>query len=220
MSSSDKFVPGTEDVGLSAAMISDSLDAVGVRGYVLATTVIPLFEGSRAFGRASTVQFEPSIEDSEHPYDDAIDYIDTLRPGDVAVIATGENLSTAYWGELFSAAAIGRGAVGVVTDGNVRDAQKVIDLKFPAWSQGRRPIDFRARMKIVSMAQRVRVGGVDIEHGDLVIADDDGVVVIPQALETEVLMHARQRASGEGIVLDRLLKGATLREVWDEYRIL
>ena len=220
MSSDDEFVPGADEVGLSAAMISDSLDALGARGHVLTTNVVPLFSGSRAFGRASTVQFEPSLEDSDHPYDDAIDYIDTLRPGDYAVIATGNNLSTAYWGELFSAAAIGRGAVGVVTDGPIRDAHKVLNLQFPAWSAGRRPIDFRARMKIVNKGQRVSVGGVDIEHRDLIIADDDGVVVIPHALEKEVLEHARRRASGESIVLSRLLEGATLRGVWDEFRIL
>jgi regulator of RNase E activity RraA len=220
MSSSDAFVPEADDARLSAAMVSDSLDAVGAREYVLATDVVPLFDGARVFGRASTVQFEPSSEDSDNPYDDAIDYIDTLGPGDVAVIATGPNLSTAYWGELFSAAAIGRGALGVVTDGNIRDAQKIVDLRFPVWSTGRRPIDFRARMKIVSQAQRVRVGGVVVEHRDLIIADDDGVVVIPRAVENEVLAHARRRAAGESTVLNELLHGATLRDVWDKHRIL
>ena len=110
MSSSEQYVPQSIDASLTSAMISDSLDVVGVRNNVMANHVVPLFEGARVLGRASTVQFEPSDEDSEHPYDDAIAYIDTLRPGNVAVIATGDNLSTAYWGELFSAAAIGRGA--------------------------------------------------------------------------------------------------------------
>ena len=77
--------------------------------------ILPLVKGSRLFGRASTVQFVPTNVDSDRPYDDAISYIDALNTGDVAVLATGGNLSSAYWGELFSAAAIGRGAVGVVT---------------------------------------------------------------------------------------------------------
>jgi regulator of RNase E activity RraA len=220
MSSSDRFTPEQGDADLTSAMVSDSLDAAGVRGNVLSNHIVALVEGSRILGRASTVQFEPTSEDSEHPYDDAISFIDTLRQGDVAVIATGDNLSTAYWGELFSAAATGRGAVGAVTDGNIRDAQKVKELGFPVWSAGRRPIDFRARMRIVAVGQRVHVGGVAIDHRDLVIADDDGVVVIPRAFEIDVLARARQRASSESIVLDELLKGATLRDVWDKYRVL
>jgi regulator of RNase E activity RraA len=220
MSSSEQYVPQSIDASLTSAMISDSLDVVGVRNNVMANHVVPLFEGARVLGRASTVHFEPSDEDSEHPYDDAIAYIDTLRPGNVAVIATGDNLSTAYWGELFSAAAIGRGALGAVTDGNIRDTEKIKGLKFPVWSAGRRPIDFRARMKIATMGGRVHVGGVAIDHGDLIVADDDGVVVIPRALEHEVLALARARASSESMVLDELLGGATLRHVWDTYRVL
>jgi regulator of RNase E activity RraA len=220
MSSSEPYAAQDIDAGLTSAMISDSLDVVGVRHNVMANHVVPLFEGARALGRASTVRFDISFEDSENPYDDAIAYIDTLRRGDIAVIATDSNLSTAYWGELFSAAATGRGAVGAVTDGNIRDTAKIKDLKFPVWSAGRRPIDFRARMKIVTMGERVRVGGVDIDHGDLILADDDGVVVIPHALENDVLTLARARASNESMVLDELLGGATLRDVWDKHRVL
>lgn len=209
------------DALLTTSIVSDSLDKLGYRNQVLSTRLSPLVDGSRIFGRASTVQFAPSFTDmQEGPYDEAIRYIDLLEPGEVAVIATDANLSTGYWGELFSAAAIGRSAAGAITDGNIRDTPKIIPLGFPIFSAGRRPIDFRARMQVVSMHSTVQLGGVHVAHGDLILADDDGTVVIPQKVEADVLSAAKERASTESAVLEELLSGATLREVWDKYKVL
>jgi regulator of RNase E activity RraA len=167
------------------------------------------------------VRFEPSTDDDpEDPYGAAIDYISAIRPGEIALIATGESNATAFWGELFSAAAIGAGAVGVVTDGNLRDTEKIIGLGFPAFSRSRRPIDYRARMRVAETGGPVVIGGVGIATGDIVLADDDGVVVIPRERELEVLTLARERAAKESTVLTELLGGETLRAVWDRHGIL
>lgn len=208
------------DNELTTAIVSDSLDVIGYRNQVMHTRLVPLVSGSRAFGRSSTVQFVPSFAEVESPYDDAIAFIDALVEGDVAVIATDGNYSTGYWGELFSAAAIGRRAAGMITDGNVRDTLKIERLGFPAFSAGHRPIDFRGRMRISAMHHRVEMSGVGVDHGDLILADDDGVVVIPQCVEREVLEVARARASAESAVLIDLLAGSTLRTVWDRYKVL
>ena len=114
-------VPGEIADRLSSAMVSDSLDAAGVRGQVMMASIGPVTSGSRAVGRARTVCFEPSDQDSDDPYGAAMDFIDSLGPGTVAVIASGGDERTAYWGELFSASAKGHGAVGTVCDGPVRD---------------------------------------------------------------------------------------------------
>ena len=214
------FVPEPGDDALTCAMVSDSLDELGFRAQVLSADILPLFDGTRVFGRASTVQFVPTEVDSDRPYDDAISYIDSLGAGEVAVVATGANLSTAYWGELFSAAALGRGATGVVTDGTIRDVAKVEALRFPVFCAGRRPIDFRARMKIESVHQRVLIGGVTVNEGDVVLGDADGVVVIPHEVEVQVLIRARTRAAKESTVLSELLSGKSLRVVWDTYSVL
>ncbi len=177
--------------------------------------------GSRAFGRAWTVRFEPSTVDfPADPYGAAIDYISAIRPGEIAVIGTEESNETAFWGELFSAAAIGAGAVGVVTDGNLRDTEKIVGLGFPAFSRSRRPIDYRARMRVTETGGAIELGGVRIATGDIVLADDDGVVVIPRERELEVLTLARERAAKESTVLTELLAGESLRAVWDRHGIL
>jgi 4-hydroxy-4-methyl-2-oxoglutarate aldolase len=205
----------------TTANLSDSLDAVGERHRVLAERLPCVIPGSRILGPARTVRFESTDDiDPANPYDDAIDVIDSIEPGEVVVIATGASNASAFWGELFSAAALGRGAVGMVTDGNVRDSDKIVPLGFPAFARSRRPIDYRGRMRITAVQQTVEIGGVAIAPGDLVGADDDGVVVIPAAVADRVLEVARARMSSETSVLSDLIAGATLREVWERYRIL
>ena len=205
---------------LTAAMISDSLDAAGVRGQVMSARIAPVTSGSCAVGRARTVCFEPSDIDSDDPYAAAIDFIDTLGVGTFAVVATGEDERTAYWGELFSASAKGHGAVGTVCDGPVRDVAKVRAVGYDLWAPSSRPLDYRARMHVVSMAEPVRCGGVAVAPDDLVFGDDDGVVVVPQAAEAEVVARAIQRATAESNVLEELLGGASLREVWERWHVL
>jgi 4-hydroxy-4-methyl-2-oxoglutarate aldolase len=223
MSSVDRptFVQLSGDDRLTSAIVSDSLDAAGLRSQVLDRRLVPLAAGSRAFGRAWTARFEPStLDTNDDPYGAAIDYISAIRAGEVAVIGTNLSNESAFWGELFSAAALGAGAVGVITDGNLRDTDKIVGLDFPAFSISRRPIDYRARMRIAETGGTLTLCGVEIATGDIVLADDDGVVVIPQSREVEVLTLARDRAAKESTVLTELLAGETLRAVWDRHGIL
>ena len=209
------------DSKITCAMFSDSLDKLGFRNQVISLRLFGAQPGLRALGFARTVQFVPADDpDPARPYDDAIDFIDAAQPGDLIVVATGESNASAYWGELFSAAAIGRGAVGMITDGNLRDVAKVVALNFPAFSASRRPIDYRGRMQIAAAQQPVVIGGVSIAPNDLVCVDDDGVAVAPAAVAEEVMAAARARANAESTVLAELLAGATLREVWTRHGIL
>lgn len=205
---------------LSSAIISDSLDAAGIRAQVLSSAITPLTPGNRIVGRARTIQYAPTEIDPDDPYDAAMDFIDSLDRGAVAVIATGGDTRTAYWGELFSAAAMGHGAAGAICDGPVRDVAKIRSLGFAVHAPGTRPIDFRGRMRVIDAGQPVRCGGTLVAPGDLVFADDDGVVVVPMAAESEVLERAVARATAERTVLGELLDGASLREVWERWRVL
>ncbi|MDY0908221.1 RraA family protein [Microbacterium sp. CFBP9034] len=215
------FFPLPGDERLTTAILSDSCDAAGLRAQVLTERLAPVVAGTRTIGRARTLRFAPSLVDQpEDPYGDAIDAIDDLGEGELVVIATDRSNDSAFWGELFSAAARGAGAVGVITDGNLRDTDRIAALGFPAFSRSRRPIDFRARLRIVDVDAPVVLGGVRIEAGDLVMADDDGVVVVPRSHEERVLGLARERASRESTVLTELLAGESLRSVWDRHRVL
>jgi len=213
--------PGEKlDQAVSTAQLADSLDAVGRRSQVMDAAIAPLATGARAAGRAATVQFAPVDHDTDDPYDAAIAFIDGLAAGTVVVIASGGSTRSAFWGELFSAAALGRGAVGVVCDGYARDSDRIRALRFPVFAAGTRPIDYRARLEITGTDRPVTCGGVLVRPGDLVLADDDGVVVVPADVENEAVAAANERARRESTVLEELLGGATLESVWARYRVL
>jgi regulator of RNase E activity RraA len=97
---------------------------------------------------------------------------------------------------------------------------KIRALEFEVYAPASRPIDFRGRMHIVSAGETVRCGGVLVAPDDLVLADEDGVVVVPRSLEAEVLELALERAGAERSVLAELLDGASLREVWERWHVL
>jgi 4-hydroxy-4-methyl-2-oxoglutarate aldolase len=215
------FEPLAGDERLTAAMMSDSLDEAGYPGQVLRTRLAPLAPGSRALGRAITVQFAPSPEfDPVDPYREVIAFMEQIRPGHLVVVATADSNHAAFWGELFSAAALGAGAVGVVTDGNLRDTERIPALGFPAFCRSRSPLDMRGRVRVVASRRPVSLGGVEIVDGSLVIADDDGVAVVPEAAEADVLELARRRATTESTVLAELLAGSGLGDVWSRHRVL
>jgi len=205
---------------VTTPQLSDALDMVGRRDQVLDGAIVPLTLGMRAVGRAVTVQFAPVDHDVEEPYDAVIGYIDSIQAGSIAMISSGGSSRSGFWGELFSAAAIGRGAAGVVCDGYVRDSAKVRAMGFPVFAAGTRPIDFRGRMEITATGRAVSCGGVVVNPGDLVLADDDGVVVVPAAVEAEAVELANEKASRETVVLAELRDGATLRSVWARHRVL
>lgn len=208
------------EANVTAAQVSDALDLLGRRSQAMDGAITPLSPGSRAVGRAVTVRFAPVDHDVDEPYDAAIEFIDSLPAGAMAVIATGVSTRSGFWGELFSAAAIGRGAAGVVCDGYVRDSAKLRAMGFAVFAAGLRPVDFRARMEITGSGRPVVCGGVLVNPGDLIVADDDGVVVVPADVEVRAVELANDKASRETIVLDALRGGATLRSVWDSHRVL
>jgi 4-hydroxy-4-methyl-2-oxoglutarate aldolase len=207
--------------GVRAALISDSLDAAGISNMIMRKGILPIDLRASVFGRAKTIQFSPSNEyDDADPYGDAINFLDNLQHGDVAIVATGDSDRSAFWGELFSAAAKGRGAHGVICDGPVRDTAQILNLDFPVFADGTLPLDYKGRMRVTATHQPVNCGGVMVRNGDLVLGDRDGIAVIPSEKVNEVLSRANFRASIESNVLSDLLAGNSVREVWDKYRVL
>ena len=223
MSSPDS-TPTAEALASTAtvAMVCDALDTVGYRVQALDVALQPLVRPARLVGRARTVEFIASHSDAadDDPYGDMINFIDALCPGDVAVIAAHGSTRSGCWGELFTAAASRRGAVGVLCDGYVRDTAKVARMTLAVFARGRRPYDYRARMQVSGYGESVDCGGVRISPGDLVVGDDDGVVVVPKRIEPTVVEAANARASGETTVLAELTGGTSLRQAWERHRLL
>ena len=209
------------DLRVRSALVSDSLDLIGFRSNVMSRAVTPLVSSMKIMGYASTIEFvEGNDFDPQDPYGPAIDFLDSLQSGDVAIVATGHSKQSAFWGELFSTAAKGRGANGVVTDGPLRDTQEILPVGFSAFGIGTLPFDYKGRMKVSSVHSRVNCGGVEVNQGDLIVADNDGVAVVPASKIDEVITLANERARRESTVLKELLEGKSVRSVWDKHRVL
>ena len=204
-----------------AAMVSDSLDLFGVRNNVMNFAIKPLERTMKITGFAATIEFAPADDyDEKDPYGPAIDYLDTLQKGEVAVVATGEGYKSAFWGKLFSTAAKLRGATGVIADGPLRDVNQIFEVGFNAFGVGTLPYDYKGRMKVTSTRSTVICGGVSVSSGDFIIADIDGVVVVPHDLIERVFLAANARAEGENHVLADLKAGSSVRAAWDKHHIL
>jgi len=208
---------------LSAAVLSDVMDVLGLMNQAMQPFVRPLDESLVLAGRARTGLYMLAYEvrDGENPYEIEIALVDDLKPGDVPVLAcNGPTQRIAPWGELLSTAAQVRGAAGCITDGLVRDVRQIREMRFPVFHGGIGPLDTKGRARMVHRNVPVECAGVKVRDGDIVFGDVDGVVVIPQERAAEVLARANEKVAGEGRTRDELRQGRLLREVFEKYRIL
>lgn len=208
---------------LSAAVLSDVMDVLGLMNQAMRPFVRPLDENLVLAGRARTGLYRLAYEvrEGENPYEVEIALVDDLKPGDVPVLAcNGPTQRIAPWGELLSTAAQARGAAGCITDGLVRDVRQIREMRFPVFHGGIGPLDIKGRAMMVQRDVPVECAGVKVSNGDIVFGDVDGVVVIPQERAAEVLAKAKEKVAGEGRTRDELRQGRLLREVFEKYRIL
>jgi len=207
---------------LFSAVLSDVLDRLGHTGQAMSVNVRPLDASLVLVGRARTGHYADIYEEieGENPYEGEIALVDSLRRGEVAVIGCGVSGRIAPWGDLLSTASRVRGAVGCVTDGLVRDTKSIIASGFPVFHGGIGPLDSRGRGRMIGMDTPVACGGVLVRSGDIVFGDADGLVVIPQAIEDEVLRLAFEKVEGEDQTKAELLAGTSLAVVFEKYGIL
>jgi len=204
------------------ALLSDCLDAVGRMHQAMPSHIRPLDEQSIMVGRARTGAYMEvyHVEPGINPYELEMDLIDSLKPGEIPIFACSNPTRVAPWGELLSTAAQVRGAAGAVMDGCVRDIKAIRAMGFPVFHGGIAPLDSKGRARVMAIDIPVECAGVAVAPGDLVFGDADGLVVVPQAVEKEVLSLAQEKLRGERDTLADLRGGATLRQVFDRYGIL
>lgn len=205
---------------LSAAVLSDILDHLGLREHTLSGSIRPLAPGLVLAGRAAPMILADTFAVEPDPYRLAIEAIDRLRASDVVLLYSPGSSRAAIWGELFSTAARGRGARGAILDGLCRDVEKIVEMRFPVFARGTCPLDSAGRQTVVNYDCRVKSGDAEILPGDILFADSDGIVAIPQRAEQEVIANAFEKARTENMVRDALQKGMTLRQAWDTYGVL
>ena len=179
------------------AAISDAMDNLGVLNCIVPASVMkPLIPGTRIAGPAITMKIASARTIGPVPH--RLAAVFEGKAGDVAVIDNGGRLRIVAWGGGLSIRAKKMGLEGMILDGCTRDADHIKELGFPMWVRGVSPQTSRKRTETIAINQPIEiapdVGGVQVRAGDIIVADSDGIAVIPLDRAEEVLAEA------EGIV--------------------
>ena len=204
---------------LYTPVVGDILDDLGFEHQFLPQPIQPLREEMRLAGRAMPVLMIDVFGKQKHPFGKLTEALDQLQPGEI-YLASGGEMRCAYWGEILTATAKKRGALGAVISGFHRDTPKVLEQNWPVFSRGRFAQDSAVRMQVIDYRCPIEVGSVRVTPGDLVFADLDGVIVVPRNVEAEVIERALAKARGEKLVRKEIEAGMSSTAAFKKYGIL
>ena len=189
---------------MSTPNVSDALDRLGIAGGCLGLT--PIVQGLHIAGPAYTVHYVPTgvVKGTVG------DFLDDVAPGEVVVIDNAGRTHCTVWGDLMTIAAHRKGIAGTVIDGVCRDVPRIRELSYPIYTRGHFMVTGKDRVQVDGINLPVCVGGIQVRPGDIVVADDSGVLVVPLEKAEEVLAAAREIAEAEDFIERALEQGETL----------
>lgn len=206
---------------LYVPIVSDVLDILGRRDRAMHQRLRPLDPTNCTIvGRARTLRWMETDYVEADAYDLEIEAVDSLRKNDVVIHSTDNACTNAPWGELMSTIAMRNGSVGSICDSMIRDCLKIIEMGYPLFYVGIKPVDSLGRGRVMAYDVPVKCGGVLVNPGDLIFADFDGIVAVPRDVEDEALELAFEKVSKENQSRRDLLNGDSLRTVYDRYGVL
>ena len=214
----------TRDRELRTALVADALDGLGLGGRCFGHDIRALSGSGVLVGRAVTAVAidlaDRAATTADDPYGGLKETLQGLGPRDILVLATKRSDHYAAWGELVSMAASAQGALGFVSDGLVRDLDQVRRLGFPVFARGTSPTDIAGRAILSAVGAPVVIDAVSVATGDLVVADADGVVIVPEAAVADVLTGAGVRAAAERMFHEALAGGASIWDAFDQTGVM
>lgn len=193
--------------GLDTPGVSDAMDKLGIAGQCLGIAPLDNYRGT-VVGPAFTVQYMPA----SMPPGSVGDFIEDVLPGDVVVLANAGRTDCTVWGDIMTQYAGSRGIAATVIDGVCRDVSKALGDGYPMFSKGRYMRTGKDRVQVASVNQPVAISGARVCARDIVVADANGVLVVPRARAEEVARTARQIEEVESQIRAQLEAGKTLKQ--------
>jgi len=202
---------------LSTANVSDGLDRAGIQG--CPHGIGPLWDACpKVAGPAATLKLVPAGEASESPVLGTLEAIKRGRPGDVLVIDQGGRMDVNSYGGVAGFTTRHFGLAGCVIDGVTRDIDEYKQLALPVYGRGFIQQSIRNRCACAGYAIEVQLGGVRVRPGDLVMADENGVCVVPRERMAEVLEYAQLFKSIEDGIVEAVRSGVDPVQAHDRVR--
>lgn len=209
MSTPDPQVERTSK--LDTSTISDALDRLGIAGQCL--NIKPRDPRFRLTGRAFTMLYAPVGK----PAGTVGDYIDDVPPGCVIVIDNGGRENATVWGDILTEIAHRRGIAGTVIDGACRDTALCLQLGYPVYSRSYSMRTGKDRVQLEATQIVVNIGDARVAPGDILRGDADGVLVIPQQHEAEVLAVSEEIDAAEDAIRKSVRAGKRLVDARKEF---
>lgn len=210
---------------LFTAVIGDVLDTLGYRQQFLPQAIKPLVPGTKLVGRAMTVLEADYVEGtgngplSGKPFGMMFEALDSLQEGEI-YLASGSSLDYALWGGLMATRAQHLNAAGAILNGYVRDTDEIRHLGFAVFSQGSFAQDQGVRGKVLDYRVPIKVGGTLVNTGDLIFADDEGVLIIPCAVEAKAIKGALEKVATENEVARAIRSGMSTVEAFKTFGVM
>ena len=203
-----------------SAVLCDALDSIGYTAQSPRVPLSPLTSDQMIVGRCRTTLWADMCHPDPKPYELELQAVDECGVDDVLIAAAGGSMRSGIWGELLTTAVRGRGCVGAIVDGAVRDVRKIREMGFPVVARGTCLYDSKDRQRVIDREVPVEIGGVVFSPGDLVVADEDGIVVVPQQVEAKVLSLAWAKVHDENKVRDAIQQGMSAVKAFETYGVL
>lgn len=204
----------------TSAVVCDALDSVGRTHQSPRVQLKPYTTDGVLIGRAKTTLWGDMMHVDPKPYELELRAVDGCKPDDIIIAAAGGSMRSGIWGELLSTAAKNRGCIGTIVDGAVRDVRQMRAMGFACFAVGTCIYDSKDRQRVVDIDVAVEIDGVRFETGDLVVADEDGVVVVPREVEVEVVRRAWDKVHAENITRDAIRAGMGATAAYEKYGVL
>lgn len=211
---------------LYTAVVGDIMDACGLFNQFLPPQIRPLRDHMVLAGRAMTVLEADNFGNGkgrnpvmQKSFGLMLEALDDLKKNEIYV-CTGSSPDYALVGELMATRAKTLGAAGAVVNGYIRDTNGILELGFPCFSYGSYAQDQAPRGRVIDFRVPIKMGSTVINPGDIIFGDIDGVLVIPQAEEEEIIKKSYEKATGEKLVGEAIKGGMSAVDSFAKYGIM